>query len=397
MRRLLRLLALLIAALLTVVLVPVTAASATSTGGSGGALTNRLHQSFTANGITSQYHVFAAGLDWSKPVGLLLYTDGSGGSGLDNPNGTYLLDADGADGLVAVAKKHNLLLLTPFAPAPSCDGADNCWYNETGTPTATSKADWARALVDHIYSQYSIERTRVAIGGYSSGAQFTSRWFVPRHGAAVQHDGVIVPIAFGGAPAVASTFPTAYRAAVHGHWNTGTADSAYTSQSWGALGGHSWYSSNGFQTSAAWPAGVGHSRGGEFDDIMDAQITAHVPAATTTTVTPTPNPAPIATMPIERIAGADRYETSALLSRDAFDPGVDVVYIANGATLVDALGAGAAAGGDGPVLAVPGDGRLPASIATELARLNPARVVVAGSSASVSESMAQQVAEAAAR
>ena len=130
---------------------------------------------------------------------------------------------------------------------------------------------------------------------------------------------------------------------------------------------------------------------------MDAQITAHVPAATTTTVTPTPNPAPIATMPIERIAGADRYETSALLSRDAFDPGVDVVYIANGATLVDALGAGAAAGGDGPVLAVPGDGRLPASIATELARLNPARVVVAGSSASVSESMAQQVAEAAAR
>jgi poly(3-hydroxybutyrate) depolymerase len=274
-----RALALLCAVLLSIVLAPA-AAMAAPTEGSGGALTNRLNQSFSANGITSKYHIFAAGLDWSKPVGLLLYTDGSGGYGLDNPNSTYLLDADGSAGLVAVAKKHNLLLLTPFAPSPSCDGTDNCWYNTTGTPAAPAKADWARALVNHVYGQYSIDKDRVAIGGYSSGAQFTTGWFVPRHGAAVQTDGVIVPIAYGRAPAVANTFTAQYKANVAGHWNTGTADAAYSTSSWGARGGHSWYTANGFRTTAEWPAGVGHGRSGEFARIMDAQIAAHVPAGT---------------------------------------------------------------------------------------------------------------------
>lgn len=100
---------------------------------------------------------------------------------------------------------------------------------------------------------------------------------------------------------------------------------------------------------------------------------------------------------VQRIAGADRYETSALLSQVSFEPGVPVVYIANGVTLVDALGAGAAAQGAGPVLAVPVSGTLPAAIAGELARLDPASIVIVGDPRSVSESMAEQVTEAAAR
>lgn len=264
------------------------AASAAPTGGAGGPLTDRLNVPFSANGLTSDYHIFAEGLDWDKEVGLLLYTDGSGGYGIDNPNSTYLLDADGNNGLVAVAKEHNLLLVTPEAPGPGCDGTDNCWYDST----APAKSDWARALVDQIYSQYDIETDRVAIGGYSSGAQFTSRWFVPRHGAAVQTDGVFVPIAYGGAPAVSADFPQAYKDAVHGYWNTGTSDTAYSTSSWGARGGYNWYTANGFDTSADWPSGVGHGRSGEFDDIMDAQITEHVRPAQDVGTTPTPDPDP---------------------------------------------------------------------------------------------------------
>lgn len=100
---------------------------------------------------------------------------------------------------------------------------------------------------------------------------------------------------------------------------------------------------------------------------------------------------------IQRIAGADRYETSALISQVSFEPGVAVVYIANGSTLVDALGAGAAAQGAGPVLAVPGTGTLPTATAAELARLNPASIVIVGDPRSVSDDIAVQVAEAAAR
>src|SRR5690606_29784951 len=171
-------------------------ASAASTGGAGGALTNRLDQSFTSAGLTSSYHIVAAGLDWSRPVGLLVYTDGSGGYGLDNPNSTYLLDADGDAGLVAVARKHNLLLLTPEAPAPGCDGTDNCWYDSRN---AVGKARWSSDLISRVTSQYDIDLDRVVIGGYSSGAQWTTRFFLPAHGEAHSVD-LAVAIAYGGAP-----------------------------------------------------------------------------------------------------------------------------------------------------------------------------------------------------
>ncbi len=246
------------------------------TGGRGGEKSNLLFQSFSSRGITSRYHVFAANLDWSKDVGMLLWTDGSGGYGFDNPNDDYLLDADGQEGMVSVARQNNMLLLIPEAPPPGCDGEDNCWYNESSSPNAIEKAHWAKDLVRYIYGRYNLDKSRVAIGGYSSGAQFTSRWFVPLHGAEVQSGGVFVAVAYGGEPANGSHFTPAYRAAVTGYWNTGTSDSAYSRASWGAIAGYNWYRDNGFTVNADWPKGVGHDRDGEFDDIMAAQIAAHV-------------------------------------------------------------------------------------------------------------------------
>ena len=250
-------------------------ASAASTGGAGGALTNRLDQSFTSAGLTSSYHIFAAGLDWSRPVGLLVYTDGSGGYGLDNPNSTYLLDADGDAGLVAVARKHNLLLLTPEAPAPGCDGTDNCWYDSRN---AVGKARWSSDLISRVTSQYDIDLDRVVIGGYSSGAQWTTRFFLPAHGEAHSVD-LAVAIAYGGAPATKASFSQEYRRSTVVSFDTGTADEAYTTNSWGARGGYSWYTDAGFVTDATWPSGVGHGRGRQFAAIMDREITQHLPAA----------------------------------------------------------------------------------------------------------------------
>jgi putative cell wall-binding protein len=84
-----------------------------------------------------------------------------------------------------------------------------------------------------------------------------------------------------------------------------------------------------------------------------------------------------------RIGGSDRFQTSALMSQNS---GVtpSVVYIANGHNFPDGLSAGpAAALGDGPVLLV-GKNDISASVAAELARLKPARIVVVGDSNSVS-------------
>ncbi|WP_324650338.1 hypothetical protein [Georgenia sp. H159] len=255
-------------------------ASAASTDGSGGPLTDRLDVPFSANGYRSSYHVFASGLDWSRPVGLLVYTDGSGGYGIDNPNHTHLLDADGSAGLVAVARKHNLLLVTPEAPGPSCDGSDNCWYDVVH---AAGKARWSSALITHLRSQYDLDLDRVVVGGYSSGAQWTTRFFLPAHGEAHSVD-LAVAIAYGGAPVSSPSFSAAYRAATVVSFDTGTADEAYTSNVWGARGGFAWYTKAGFVTDASWPSRVGHIRGGQFAGIMDREITQHLRPGPTSAV-----------------------------------------------------------------------------------------------------------------
>ena len=57
----------------------------------------------------------------SKPVGLLVYADGTGEYGLENPNSSYAIAGSG--GLASVARAHNMVLLTPFSPNRSC----KCW------------------------------------------------------------------------------------------------------------------------------------------------------------------------------------------------------------------------------------------------------------------------------
>ncbi|HYI66867.1 MAG TPA: S8 family serine peptidase [Candidatus Limnocylindrales bacterium] len=88
-----------------------------------------------------------------------------------------------------------------------------------------------------------------------------------------------------------------------------------------------------------------------------------------------------------RIAGADRYATAAAISRFAFSPGVPVVYVADGTTYQNALAGGPAARvGNGPLL-LTAPSFLPAATAAELARLNPGRIVLVGSTGTVSSSV----------
>ncbi len=91
--------------------------------------------------------------------------------------------------------------------------------------------------------------------------------------------------------------------------------------------------------------------------------------------------------PVDRLAGADRYETSAAISAATFAAGVPVAYLATGQRFPDALAAAAAAGSkDGPVLLVTQDA-IPASVATELRRLRPQRIIVVGGADAVASSV----------
>ncbi len=82
---------------------------------------------------------------------------------------------------------------------------------------------------------------------------------------------------------------------------------------------------------------------------------------------------------VSRLAGVDRYATSVAISQAGFEPGVDVVFLANGRGYGDALSAGAAAGARGPVLLVR-ENCVPLGVYRELERLRPLEVVVVGGS-----------------
>lgn len=87
-----------------------------------------------------------------------------------------------------------------------------------------------------------------------------------------------------------------------------------------------------------------------------------------------------------RLSGADRYATAAAIST-TFAPGVDTAFVATGRDFPDAVaGAAAAAHLGSPLLLV--DSGIPASTASALSRLRPARIVVLGGSSVVSDAIA---------
>lgn len=92
-----------------------------------------------------------------------------------------------------------------------------------------------------------------------------------------------------------------------------------------------------------------------------------------------------------RIGGQGRFDVSAGISELGFDPGVPVVYIANGLNYPDALSAAPAASLQGGPLLLVTPTEIPAPIAAEIARLRPAKIVVVGGPASVSPAVFTQL------
>lgn len=92
---------------------------------------------------------------------------------------------------------------------------------------------------------------------------------------------------------------------------------------------------------------------------------------------------------VTRLSGENRFATASEISRWAFPEASDVVYLATGADFPDALAGGpAAAATDAPLLLVQRD-TLPATVAAELGRLSPRRIVVLGGRAAVSDATLQ--------
>jgi len=101
------------------------------------------------------------------------------------------------------------------------------------------------------------------------------------------------------------------------------------------------------------------------------------------------------TFTFQRTDGIDRFEVSAGVSQARFatvpPDGVPIVYVSNGLNYPDALSAGPAAIKNGGVLLLVTPTSIPSSIAAELTRLRPQRIVVVGGPGSVSDSVLHQL------
>ncbi|WP_245861605.1 cell wall-binding repeat-containing protein [Compostimonas suwonensis] len=124
---------------------------------------------------------------------------------------------------------------------------------------------------------------------------------------------------------------------------------------------------------------------------LSVRVTGTASGYTTATATSAPTAA-VTKDPVvaDRTAGSDRFATAVQVSK-AYAPGVARVYVANGLGFADALSASpAAAHFDSPLLLTT-QGSLPADVRAEIVRLRPAKIVVVGGTASVSDAVRAQL------
>lgn len=129
-----------------------------------------------------------------------------------------------------------------------------------------------------------------------------------------------------------------------------------------------------------------------FDDLprLEARAITTVPAAGRTGIDFTP--IAYGSNTNTRIQGDDRYGTAVAVTKKYFGDDIPVLYIASGANWPDALSAGPAASKQDGALLLTDPNTLFPVVATEIQRLSPQRIVVVGSSLSVSDAVYQQIA-----
>lgn len=111
--------------------------------------------------------------------------------------------------------------------------------------------------------------------------------------------------------------------------------------------------------------------------VNDGVLAALQPYATSGTVT--------------RLAGLDRYETAIAVSQATTPGPVSTVYVATGRAFADGLAGSPPAARAGVPMLIVNPAGLSASVAAELRRLNPSRVVVLGGTGAVPEAVVGQI------
>lgn len=250
---------------------------------------DREYVPFTAsNGLSSEYHVYGAGVP--QPAGLLIWTHGDGAYEFTHPRAPYVMG--GPHGVKALANAQGYIVVS--ALSPDTDGTVTWW--EEGEANADYMAD----LIEHLQGEYDIDSSDIVMAGFSGGAQFTTQYFLPEYSGMLDGGGSIV-FGGGGAPETSQQQPwnEELKDRFFMHWATGELDTAENSdEGYDALEyakeGEAYYAAEGFATSHDWIPGEGHELDEMFGDLLAVKLWEHNPRGDSGPV-PEGTPAPPAT------------------------------------------------------------------------------------------------------
>ncbi|QRZ61812.1 hypothetical protein [Rothia sp. ZJ932] len=260
--------------------------------------------SYTAsNGLSSSYHIYDAGVDYSKNPGVVFYFDGdywnTSQSKIWDPNNSDLIR------MAQVANERNMVFVPVISPDQNAGGDGITWWED-----ADANGDFFRSLASSLIAEKGLNRSQVWTIGYSGGAEFqTFELAVDRQGSWRTGGGSIM-VGGGGSNGLQS-LAAASDLVMPMHWWVGQNDGEGVTwpATWSAYGaahqGKAFFEGAGFtHTVMHVIPGVDHY-GYDFPEILRASLDAAgvgvVEPAPVETVVPVEAgaPVPVETAPVE--------------------------------------------------------------------------------------------------
>lgn len=267
--------------------------------------------SYTAsNGLSSSYHIYDAGVDYSKNPGVIFYFDGdywnTSQSKIWNPNNSDLIR------MAQVANERNMVFIPVISPDKNAGGDGITWWED-----ADANGDFFRSLASSLIAEKGLNSSQVWTIGYSGGAEFQTFELAVDRQSSWRTGGGSIMVGGGGsnglqAPATASDLVMPM------HWWVGQNDGEGVTwpTTWSAYGaahqGKALLEGAGFTNTAMHVIpGVDHY-GYDFPEILRASLDAAgvgvIEPAPTEAPVPTPTetetPAPAQPAPTETVTPA---------------------------------------------------------------------------------------------
>ena len=130
------------------------------------AMSSATYQSYTSPaGTTSQYHVYANNLDYSKPVGVVFYFDGDYWQ--RNESKVYTPDEGMLAAMGKIANARNMVFVPIISPDTNASGDGITWWEDMNT-----NGEFFRSFAKSFINQNNLDASQVWTMGYSGGAEF---------------------------------------------------------------------------------------------------------------------------------------------------------------------------------------------------------------------------------